>query len=209
MKNPWKNIKLKTYEKHMSVKYVYQLQILNEITKEQLNKYYSSIIAILGVSGGNGLEFIKPLETSKVYGIDINSQYLNNCKKRFPQLDNLLELICCDISEKDYLLPATDLLICNLIIEYLGEDVFINLIKNNTKNVKIISCVIQKSNKNSFVSNSKQASELNSLLTIYKNIEEKKLCKKMEKINFSLLYKQSYLLPNGKEFIRLDFQNMN
>lgn len=36
MSNPWKLIDLAAYEDHMSSDEVYQLQTLNEITKEQL-----------------------------------------------------------------------------------------------------------------------------------------------------------------------------
>lgn len=58
MKNPWKSVLLSTYEAHMALSNVQQLQTLNEITREQLHQYPVNSIAILGVAGGNGLEHI-------------------------------------------------------------------------------------------------------------------------------------------------------
>lgn len=39
MSNPWKEVNLDIYEKHMSLESVQQLQILNEMMKEQFFTY--------------------------------------------------------------------------------------------------------------------------------------------------------------------------
>ena len=53
MSNPWEEIKLDDYENHMSLESVYQLQVLNEMMKEQLSAYDIESIMILGIAGGN------------------------------------------------------------------------------------------------------------------------------------------------------------
>lgn len=58
MKNPWTEISINNYEKHMSLESVYQLQALNGIMKEQFYSYPVKSIMILGVAGGNGLDHI-------------------------------------------------------------------------------------------------------------------------------------------------------
>ncbi|MGL4670048.1 MAG: hypothetical protein ACRCVG_05575 [Methanobacteriaceae archaeon] len=50
MNNPWNEIDLKTYEKHMQEENVYQLQTLNYITKKQL-EYNPKNLLILGICG--------------------------------------------------------------------------------------------------------------------------------------------------------------
>lgn len=154
MKHPWGEINLETYEAHMSSEKVYQLQTLNEITKQQLADYEHSKIAILGIAGGNGLVNINRDSTEKVYGFDVNQEYLDQCKIRYSYLGDILELLCCDLSNIHIKLPYTNILICNLIIEYLGIESFAGLIENNNDNIQVISCVIQKNNCNHFVSNS-------------------------------------------------------
>lgn len=56
MKNPWTEIKLDEYEKHMSLDSVYQLQAMNQMMKEQLYAHSVKSVMILGIAGGNGLE---------------------------------------------------------------------------------------------------------------------------------------------------------
>ena len=58
MKNPWIDIDLDSYENHMSLENVFQLQTLNQMMKEQFSLYDAESIMILGIAGGNGLEHI-------------------------------------------------------------------------------------------------------------------------------------------------------
>lgn len=194
-----------TYELHMSSNNVRQLQTLNNITKQQLFDYNHEIVVILGIAGGNGLENIDIYSTKKVYGIDINTRYLRFCKDRFPQLAGILELISCDLANTSTILPFSDILICNLIIEYLGVDKFIELIDNNRNNVKVVSCVIQKNNNNNFISSSNQTTAFESIHSIHHDIDGDNLVNEFIKLGFSCKKRIDYPLPNGKEFIRLDF----
>ena len=58
MSNPWEEISLDDYEKHMSLDSVRQLQALDSIMKKQFAAYPVETAAVLGVAGGNGLEHI-------------------------------------------------------------------------------------------------------------------------------------------------------
>lgn len=79
MSNPWKKIELSDYENHMSLENVYQLQILNKMMQEQFETYDINTIMILGIAGGNGLEHIDKSKIKKVYGIDVNQEFLIDC----------------------------------------------------------------------------------------------------------------------------------
>ena len=70
--NPWEEISLSDYENHMSLDSVKQLQTMNEIMKAQFATYPVSTAMVLGVAGGNGLEYVSSKKYKKVYGIDIN-----------------------------------------------------------------------------------------------------------------------------------------
>jgi len=207
MNNPWEKIDLDIYETHMSSDSVFQLQTLNEITRQQLTRYKHSKVAILGIAAGNGLENIDRNSTEKVYGFDVNSKYLDICKQRYLHFEDILELICCDLSDVQTKLPNTNILICNLIIEYLGIENFVKLIRNNKKNVEIISSVIQKNNNSCFVSSSNLYSAFDPILTIHNDINDRNLIDAFEEIEFDCIQKEMYPLPNGKELIRIDFSN--
>lgn len=51
MSNPWEEISLDDYEKHMSLDSVRQLQALDSIMKEQFAAYPVETAAVLGVAG--------------------------------------------------------------------------------------------------------------------------------------------------------------
>ena len=204
--NPWEQINLDIYETHMKSDNVFQLQTLNLITKQQISRTDNTNIAILGVAGGNGLCNIDITKTRKVYGIDVNREYLEICKKRYPKLSNVLELICCDLSNPNTILPFSDILICNLIIEYLGVAGFTDLIINNKENINVISCVIQENNNNDFVSSSGLSSAFSPLLSIHNDIDGAELIKSLLKVGFHCTKNSRYPLPNGKNFVQMDFK---
>lgn len=208
MSHPWEKIDLKTYETHMSSTDVFQLQTLDTITEQQLTDYYPSTIAILGVAGGNGLDKVNFEITKKVYCIDVNRKYLDVCKSRYAHLLEILEFVCCDLSKSGTVLPFSELHICNLIIEYIGEEKFAKLIHNSIDNVNIISCVIQKNNEVGFVSPTNQAFEFQPIMSIHNDIDEEKLTKVLCDINFNCIKETCYELPNGKRFLRLDYQKV-
>jgi len=208
MSHPWEEIDLNTYETHMSSTDVFQLQTLNKITEQQLTDYNPSTIAILGVAGGNGLDKINNEITKKVYCIDVNRKYLDVCKSRYTHLLGILEFVCCDLSSNEAVLPFSDIHICNLLIEYLGEEKFAKLILNSRDNVNIISCVIQKNNKISFVSPTNQALAFEPIMSIHNDVDGEKLTEVLCDINFKCIKNTGYKLPNGKEFLRMDFQKV-
>ncbi|MGE7590988.1 class I SAM-dependent methyltransferase [Peribacillus sp. NPDC101480] len=206
MSNPWKEIKLEIYENHMKSDAVFQLQTLNQITKEQFESYGHEIVGILGVAGGNGLDEIDLHTTKKIYGFDINKDYIDACQNRYSYMGNTLELVQCDISDSTFTLPKTDLLIANLIIEYVGDSTFVSLINQNRNQVEVVSCTIQKNQSDGFVSQSNYVSAFDPLLSISHDVDAKKLIELFSNEKFSCIKTKEYTLPNGKEFIRLDFK---
>jgi hypothetical protein len=111
----------------------------------------------------------------------------------------------CDICEPSFALPKTDLLIANLIIEYVGVSTFVDLINRNKDRVKVISCTIQKNQAAGFVSQSHYTSAFDSLRSISHNVDADPLIQRFSDIRFRCLQTKVYSLPNGKSFIRLDF----
>lgn len=97
MLNPWENIALSDYESHMSLENIGQLRALNALMREQLFSHKVTSAMILGIAGGNGLEHIEIGDFDRVYGVDINRKYLDECERRFPSLSGVLKTICADL----------------------------------------------------------------------------------------------------------------
>lgn len=96
---------------------------------------------VLGIAGGNRLEHINPQNIQKVYGIDINCRYLEACKERYKNLNGILECLCVDLTAQNSSLPHADMVIANLLIEYIGYKCF----QNKIIQIKptYVSCIIQ------------------------------------------------------------------
>ena len=205
MSHPWKEISLNDYENHMRLENVYQLQTMNEMMKEQFCAYPAQSVMILGVAGGNGLEHIDPQKFRSVYGVDINPDYLAVCQKRYPDLSDCFQPICADLSDDALHLPHADLLIANLLIEYIGYTRFQTVVTKVKP--QYLSCIIQVDPETSFVSESPYLHAFDRLDEIHHLIGEQELTNRMQEIGYAKVLSAVKDLPNGKKFIRLDFAN--
>ena len=203
MSNPWEKIKLDDYENHMSLESVYQLQVLNEMMKEQFSAYDIESVMILGVAGGNGLEHIDRNKIKKVYGVDVNQSFLEECIKRYDSLSEIFEPICTDLLMDDLQLPQSDLLVANLLVEYIGYGCFQTVVK--LVRPKYVSCIIQINTGNSFVSDSPYLHAFDCLETVHHQMEEEALINCMSEIGYRKVEQSEQKLPNGKKFVRIDF----
>lgn len=205
MKNPWEEINLRDYESHMKLETVMQLQAMNEIMRDQLCRYPAKTVMILGIAGGNGLNHVASVRPDKVYGVDINKEYLSECERRYPELKGTFFPIHCDLKNENAVLPQAELVIANLLIEYIGYENFQNAVKKTVPNY--VSCVIQVNADSGFVSDSPYIHAFDRLNEVHRDIDGEELARTMEDIGFRVILKAEKALPNGKALLRLDFEN--
>ena len=203
MNNPWKDISLSDYENHMAMDSVQQLQAMNQMMKGQLNQYEVQSAMILGIAGGNGLEHVDTEKLNKVYGVDINQEYLTITKKRYENLSDTLDCLCIDLASEAEKLPRADMLIANLLIEYIGYECFKKVV-TVTKPV-YVSCIIQVNVDDSFVSESPYLHAFDGLVTVHHQMAEQELQNSMNEIDYHLIKVLESRLPNGKKLVQFDF----
>ena len=119
----------------------------------------------MGLSGSNGLEHVDTEKLNKVYGVDINQEYLTISKKRYENLSDTLDCLCVDLVSEAEKLPQVDMLIANLLIEYIGYECFKKVV-TVTKPV-YVSCIIQVNVDDSFVSESTYLHAFDGLVTVH------------------------------------------
>ncbi len=204
MKNPWEEISLADYENHMKLDSVMQLQTMNEMMKVQFNTYHISSVMVLGIAGGNGLEHIPKGKLEKVYGVDVNSDYLKEVTLRYPDLDGLLECLCINLINETDKLPKTDMVIANLLIEYIGYECFQKAIQQ--ANPKYVSCIIQINIEDNWISDSPYLHVFDKLEQVHYQIEEHTLEKTMLEIDYHAIKTLEHMLPNGKKLVQIDFE---
>lgn len=211
MRNPWEEISLSDYEAHMKLDSVMQLQYLNRMMKSQFASYPVSSVVILGIAGGNGLEHIDRNKFRKVYGIDINRDYLTAVKERYSDISDILECMRLNLMEEADRLPNAELLVANLLIEYIGYDCFRKTVEQ--VHPEYVSCIIQinqashENEENNWVSDSPYIRVFDNLDSVHHQIEEAPLIQVLNGIGYRLTDQKDSSLPNGKKFVRLDFRH--
>ena len=204
MSNPWEEISLDDYENHMSLNSVKQLQTMNKIMKEQFEAYPVSSAMVLGIAGGNGLEHVSRDKYRTVYGVDINGDYLRTVSERYNNLADILKCLKIDLIRESDQLPHAQLLIANLLIEYIGYDVFQKVIQK--VNPEYVSCVIQiNTDDHQWVSDSPYLHAFDRLEEVHHQMEEKTLAKIMTESGYKSILMTRESLPNGKALERMDF----
>lgn len=203
MRNPWETIALSDYENHMSLAGVGQLQVLNQMMKEQLTSCDADTVMILGIAAGNGLEHVRKESIRKVYGVDVNAAYLSECLRRYAVLGDTLETICADLLADDLQLPHAGLLIADLLVEYIGYERFQRVVKQVEPDV--VSCIIQINTGDSFVSESPYLHAFDCLESVHHQMMEDALTANMNQAGYHLKLTAENDLPNGKKLVRMDY----
>ena len=203
MKNPWEEIPLTDYENHMKLGSVMQLQAMNEMMKGQFDAYPVTSVMIFGIAGGNGLEHIQKGKFKKVYGIDVNASYLKEVVQRYPELDGLLECLRIDLTDEADQLPKAEMVIANLLIEYIGYECFQKAIQHVKP--KYVSCMIQSNMEDHWVSDSPYLHVFDGLEQVHHQMEEHALENAMLEIDYHAIKTLEHLLPNGKKLVQMDF----
>lgn len=204
MDNPWCEIALSDYEDHMSLASVGQLQVLNAVMKTQLELHPVASVIILGLAGGNGLEHVDTGKYRRVWGVDVNQAYLAEAEKRFPQLAGTLECLCLDLRSQAAGLPQAELVIANLLIEYIGCDAFVQVLAAAAP--RFVSCLIQIDAGAGFVSESPYLHAFDRLDEIHCQMDEGELARALAAAGYRPVDRAEHPLPNGKKLLRLDYR---
>ena len=102
-------------------------------------------------------------------------------------------------------LPQAQLLIANLLIEYIGYVAFQRAVLQTAP--EFVSCVIQiNTDEEQWMSESPYLRAFDRLDEVHHQMEEETLTAAMEDIGYSLILQETYPLPNGKALVRLDFK---
>lgn len=173
--------------------------------RDQFEAYPVDTAMVLGVAGGNGLDHVRTDKYKKVYGVDINCDYLKVVRERYSSLEGVLECLQIDLINEYDKLPNSQLVIANLLIEYIGYEAFMKAMMRACP--LYISCVIQiNTDEAAWVSDSPYLHAFDRLDEVHCQMEEQALVRAMEEIGYRKILVQSNPLPNGKALLRIDFE---
>jgi len=119
MDNPWLHIPLADYEGHMTLPQVAQAQLLSDLFADILDRCAPASVAVLGCSGGNGFERIRPAVTRRVVGVDLNPEYIEQARRRYAGRFDALELFVGDVQTERFAFAPVELVFVALLLEYV------------------------------------------------------------------------------------------
>ena len=205
MTHPWEEIRLEDYEQHMALSSVGQLQALNMLMKSQLESCSARTAMILGIAGGNGLEHIRKDQYDTVWGVDINEAYLQAAAERYPELRGILHCLCLDLAKEPEKLPHAELVIADLLVEYIGYESFQKVLLH--VDPVWVSCVIQiNADEGEWVSDSPYLHAFDRLDEVHHQMDAEAFTETLNRIGYEKIMQAAVPLPNGKQLIRLDYR---
>lgn len=119
-------------------------------------------------------------------------------------MDGILECLCINLIDEVDKLPKADMIIANLLIEYIGYECFQNAIQQ--VNPQFVSCIIQIDVEDNWVSDSPYLHVFDGLGQVHHQMEEHTLAEAMLAVGYHAVKTLERMLPNGKKLVQMDFE---
>ena len=204
MEKPGTGSPLADYEAHMSLENVAQLQAMDALMERQFRLGAAETALVFGVAGGNGVRRGKGLK--RIYGIDINPEYLTACRKRLADLGERFVPLLMDVTDPNCVLPEAELVIANLFVEYVGYRAFTQALEKVSP--QWVSVGIQQNEGPSFVCDSPYLHVFDRLEKVHVQMEEGPLTEALEAAGFHLTGRSRIPLPQGKALLGLNYEHI-
>lgn len=204
--NPWLEIELEDYESHMALSSVGQAQYLSGVFAKAVKAYSPNSAAILGCSGGNGLQAILNSKVERIVCVDINSEYIAAARKRFSGSFSQCEFLCCDISSSSFSCKPVDLIFAGLIFEYVDvNSALTNVCKVLNSSGKLVVVLQLPSKEIPEITPSKYTSltKLNGIFNFVSPIDFQDVSRKY---GFEIIESKQTTLNSGKSFQEFVFR---
>jgi hypothetical protein len=142
--NVWLQIPLRDYEGHMALPEVGQAQALAGEFGRLLREHRPASVALLGCSGGNGLERIDPEVSRRIVAVDIHPGYVETVRQRFGDRLPGLEPVVCDIASSETApFAPVELVFAGLLLEYVPLRAVLRFVTTALAPGGVFGCVIQ------------------------------------------------------------------
>ena len=103
----------------MALQSVGQAQLLCTALQRTVNQFQPRSLAVFGVAGGNGLEFVERAIVHRVVAPDFNPDYLALCSRRYAGSFDEFEPVLHDLSQGPPDIAPVECIFAGLVLEYL------------------------------------------------------------------------------------------
>lgn len=103
----------------MALPSVGQAQLLGTALQRTIAQFQPGSLAVLGVAGGNGLEFAQRAGVRRLVALDFNPDYLALCTRRYATSFAEFEPVLHDLSQGPPVIAPVECIFAGLVLEYL------------------------------------------------------------------------------------------
>ena len=103
----------------MALPSVGQAQLLGTALQRTIAQFQPCSLAVLGVAGGNGLEFAQRAGVRRLVALDFNPDYLAVCSRRYATCFAEFEPVLHDLSQGPPVITPVECIFAGLVLEYL------------------------------------------------------------------------------------------
>jgi hypothetical protein len=203
--NPWLDIPLSDYERHMALPEVDQARMLSDEFARLLDVHRPRSLALIGCAGGNGFERIDARRTTRVVGIDINPDYLEASRSRFENAFASLELVCIDVSGHMPAIEPVELVFAGLIFEYVDAGLVLRNLAAVMHPAGTLAAVVQLPAPGKTAVTRTPFSSLSRLTPIMQLLPPEQLIGEARNAGLAIASSHRVTLDTGKNFQLLEF----
>jgi SAM-dependent methyltransferase len=205
-RNAWLDIPLGDYESHMALPAIGQSQLIADQLEVLVRRHGPSSVAILGCAGGNGFERLADTSVTRVVGVDINPQYVEEARQRYAGRVPGLKLVVGDIQTASDIFEPVDFIYAALVFEYLDVARSMSVIRRHCKPTGVLAVLSQVPHETVPEVTPSPYSSLRLLEPRMHLLPHEELQQHATQAGFTLEVCRNVLSPGGKQFTVATFR---
>ena len=200
MSNPWLEIPLADYEAHMALPSIGQSRLIAEQLDALVRTLCPHSVGIIGCAGGNGLDRLAGAGVSRVVGVDLNPDYIEQTRQRYEGRLPGLELYTADIQTASSLFEPVDLLYVALVLEYVDLERTMSTLWRHCKTDGVLAVVSQLPHETMTEVSPSPYTTLCRLTPVMHLVSPEELQRQARHAGFCTEASSTILSPGGKSF---------
>jgi SAM-dependent methyltransferase len=205
--NIWLRIPLRDYEGHMALPDVGQAAALADEFERLLRAHRPESVALLGCSGGNGLERVDAGVSRRIVAVDVNPGYLDVVRQRFAATLPGLAVVACDVASCGAVpFPRVDLAFAGLLLEYVPLSPALRFVRDALRPGGVFGCVVQLPCASVPEVTPSPYASLTALTPHMSLVDPGALTNTARESGLGLVSSRTLEMPNGKSLLALDYR---
>jgi len=205
--NPWLNVPLEDYERHMELPEIGQALMLTETLATAVRERRPNSVAIAGCAGGNSVVRVAAMGVGRVVGIDFNPQYLAEVHRRLGRWVPGLELHLADIQRGVPDCEPVDLVFAGLILEYVEVPATLKVLRALCAPAGALVVVLQRPSETTPKVSESPYRSLKALESFMRLRDPASVTAEALSVGFVATASERIALPSGKAFEVLSFRS--